>query len=105
MGNSSEQLREVKRDRNGFVRCRVCGCTEVDACADGCGWADTDLCTTCDRAAQAIVAWGFDARRPTWAALRREAERQQGIVAANRAETTEHARRPRAVAAGKGGAR
>ncbi|MFP4538718.1 MAG: hypothetical protein ACLFPA_10500 [Dichotomicrobium sp.] len=27
--------------------CRVCGCTEHDACPEGCGWAEADLCTSC----------------------------------------------------------
>ena len=30
-------------------RCRVCGCTEDEACDGGCSWVDGDasLCTTC----------------------------------------------------------
>jgi hypothetical protein len=27
--------------------CRVCGCTDDNACAGGCTWADWDLCTSC----------------------------------------------------------
>lgn len=27
--------------------CRTCGCSEHDACAPACGWADEDLCTGC----------------------------------------------------------
>lgn len=27
--------------------CRVCRCSEQDACDEGCGWADDDLCTAC----------------------------------------------------------
>lgn len=27
--------------------CRVCGCSQNDACAEGCGWAAEDLCTAC----------------------------------------------------------
>lgn len=27
--------------------CLVCGCTQNDACAEGCGWAKPDLCTSC----------------------------------------------------------
>lgn len=27
--------------------CRVCGCTEGNACPGGCAWADDDLCTQC----------------------------------------------------------
>lgn len=42
---------EVKRDRNGLTRCRVCGCTEIDACAGGCQWIEPDLwrCRFCKR--------------------------------------------------------
>jgi hypothetical protein len=27
--------------------CRKCGCSDDDACAGGCGWAEPDLCTSC----------------------------------------------------------
>jgi hypothetical protein len=27
--------------------CRRCGCSQEDACADGCAWAEDDLCTAC----------------------------------------------------------
>ena len=27
--------------------CRVCGCSEHDACDGGCAWAEPDLCTAC----------------------------------------------------------
>jgi hypothetical protein len=69
---------EPRRDRNGNIRCRVCGCTEVDACADGCGWVqgEADLCTTCAAAADALVVWLESARRPNRAALWREVRRQ-----------------------------
>lgn len=68
----------VKTDRNGFVRCRVCGCTEIEPCCPPCSWADQDLCTTCDDAAKALVDWQMNAHRGNWAALRREANRQFG---------------------------
>ena len=29
--------------------CRVCGCSEQDACPEGCGWAEDHLCTSCAR--------------------------------------------------------
>jgi hypothetical protein len=31
--------------------CRACGCTENDACDEGCGWAEPDLCTVCAKVA------------------------------------------------------
>lgn len=27
--------------------CRACGCSQNDACEEGCGWAAEDLCTAC----------------------------------------------------------
>lgn len=27
--------------------CRICGCTEENACPDGCFWVETDLCSKC----------------------------------------------------------
>jgi hypothetical protein len=68
----------IRRDRNGLTRCRVCGCTQVDACPEGCGWAKghEDLCTTCAAAAEALAIWLMAARRPNRAALWREAVRQ-----------------------------
>ncbi len=68
----------IKLDRNGFVRCRVCGCTEEDACSPPCGWAEDDLCTTCATAAEALAKWMEEARRPNRAALEREVERRVG---------------------------
>jgi hypothetical protein len=29
--------------------CRVCGCTEANACPGGCWWVADDLCSRCDR--------------------------------------------------------
>lgn len=66
----------IKRDRNGLTRCRVCGCTEMDACAPSCSWVDADLCSVCQAAVDAMVEWFHDARRANFAALRREYERQ-----------------------------
>jgi hypothetical protein len=27
--------------------CRVCGCTELEACDGGCIWVEADLCSRC----------------------------------------------------------
>lgn len=27
--------------------CRVCGCTDLNACPGGCFWVQPDLCSTC----------------------------------------------------------
>lgn len=39
---------------DGLRECRVCGCTEYQACHDdvtgaGCHWVDVDLCSVCER--------------------------------------------------------
>ena len=31
--------------------CRVCGCTQNNACLGGCWWVDVDLCSSCAEAA------------------------------------------------------
>ncbi len=31
----------------GIAFCRICGCTQNNACEGACGWAEEDLCTTC----------------------------------------------------------
>ena len=28
-------------------KCRVCGCTDAEACPGGCTWVDQDLCSQC----------------------------------------------------------
>lgn len=30
-------------------QCRVCGCTELDACSGGCSWVKSDLCSRCSQ--------------------------------------------------------
>lgn len=72
-------------------RCRVCRCTEDNACAGGCSWVqdpdeDHPLCSTCYAAARGIADWLTDAVRPSWAALRREAE--QTAMGANAMKST-----------------
>lgn len=68
---------DVKRDRNGLTRCRVCGCTEIDACPVGCSWVEADLCSVCATAAEAISDWIGDVRRVNKTALWREALRDR----------------------------
>lgn len=44
-------LREIMiasgRDGAWEQACRECGCTNESACAGGCEWIDSDLCSTC----------------------------------------------------------
>lgn len=71
-----------KHDRDGYLRCRVCGCTEREACAGGCGWepGEHDLCTVCAAAIEAVRGWMEHARRANKAALWREVEPPRGKV-------------------------
>jgi hypothetical protein len=66
----------IRFDALGFVRCRVCGCTEIDPCDPPCGWAEEDLCTTCQDAIEAMATWFQDSRRPNLAGLLREYRRR-----------------------------
>jgi hypothetical protein len=38
--------------------CRVCGCTDDNPCAGGCGWAGEDLCTNCVDKVPALYSEG-----------------------------------------------
>lgn len=44
-----EQLDQANEELEGLrgPACRVCGCTELEACEGGCGWAAPYLCTEC----------------------------------------------------------
>lgn len=68
--------RKVKVDKNGFIRCRVCGCTEIAACQPPCSWVgNQDLCSGCFEAARALGLWVTGAHRPNLTALLREFKR------------------------------
>lgn len=30
-------------------QCRICGCTDNEACPDGCSWSQPEICSTCAR--------------------------------------------------------
>ena len=36
--------------------CRVCGCTQNNACPDGCWWVEPDLCSSCVGSVQQTAA-------------------------------------------------
>jgi len=76
MPKSKVPAHVVKRDREGLIRCRVCGCTENDACPAGCSWYDLDLCTVCRAVVVAIAEWTDAARHVNRAALWREVGRE-----------------------------
>jgi hypothetical protein len=46
------------------MTCRVCGCTDENACAGGCVWIEPGLCSICALAAEALVEWGSRAVSP-----------------------------------------
>lgn len=66
----------AKFARQVEYRCRVCGCTQMDGCPGGCGWApgQGNLCTICAAAIEALRQWRENARRANVAALMREAK-------------------------------
>lgn len=74
MSNTKPAVREPRRDRDGLIRCRVCGCTEADACDPPCGWTpgEDDLCTSCCATVIVILTWIESARRANHTALWRE---------------------------------
>lgn len=71
------------------MKCRLCSCTDEHACDGGCSWVpgEGNLCSVCYEIVLAVKEWLESARRPSWAALKREASNP-----------------PKAMAAGAGGA-
>jgi hypothetical protein len=39
----------------GIRACRLCGCSEEDACDGGCSWAGPELCSACDAKDKLLV--------------------------------------------------
>lgn len=37
------------------TKCRVCGCTDEQACPNGCHWVEVNLCSACAPAAHSII--------------------------------------------------
>ena len=64
--------RKIKTDRDGLVRCRVCGCTEREPCCPPCGWADIDLCSGCADVVTILLDYAEGAHRFSVAGLLRE---------------------------------
>lgn len=43
-----EAFEQVDKLQKAFaLACRVCGCTENNACPGGCSWVGPDLCSSC----------------------------------------------------------
>lgn len=49
--------RGVWREVDDGPACRICGCTENNACDGGCSWAEDNLCSAC------VGAAGYDGDR------------------------------------------
>jgi len=64
------------RDKDGMMKCRVCGCTEVRACQPPCSWAGPFICSNCHNAVSALRQWKEGANRANMTALLRELELQ-----------------------------
>jgi hypothetical protein len=45
------------RQKEKEMKCRICGCTDDQACPGGCYWVDDDLCSRCDETIEAISRW------------------------------------------------
>lgn len=43
----ASELPLLARDNKQERKCRVCGCTEQNACEGGCSWVEEDLCSSC----------------------------------------------------------
>jgi hypothetical protein len=64
----------LRHDCDGYIRCRVCGCTECEPCDPPCAWeeGEADLCTICAAAVDTVTSWYLSVNRPSLAALKRE---------------------------------
>lgn len=54
------------------MKCRLCGCTDDHACAEGCSWVEDNLCSVCVDVVKALTVWWRRANRPSGAAVQRE---------------------------------
>lgn len=80
-----------------MTRCRVCGCTEVNACNPPCGWTgDGTICTSCAHAASAIADWMDGAVRANITGLIREAKaiyKDEALLQVREAQAAKRSRR------------
>lgn len=59
----------------GEQTCRFCGCTDLQACPEGCYWVKPGLCSACadeqaNELADAALAWRDDAGREEFTEIR-----------------------------------
>jgi len=43
------ESRRAQLKRLRLRTCKACGCTDRHGCPGGCGWAEEDLCTQCEK--------------------------------------------------------
>jgi len=43
------------RKQAGIQACKVCGCSEDDACEEGCSWVDAALCSACASVGKRLI--------------------------------------------------
>jgi hypothetical protein len=77
LSDTEAEERGIKCDRDGLVRCRVCGCTETSPCYPPCGWqpGEADLCDRCHEMTYRMRVFMVGAHRYSQAALLREVAR------------------------------
>jgi hypothetical protein len=80
MKKPKPQVAVPRHDRDGYIRCRVCDCTDREPCCPPCGWAQVDLCTTCYETLTVLLVWTQSAHRPNVSALWREIKRAKGTL-------------------------
>lgn len=67
----------AKHNLPRMKRCRVCGCTEQNACYPPCEWdeAEPEICSTCADLLVTMADWSYSVPRANMAALMREYRR------------------------------
>lgn len=74
--SSTKSPRQMKFNKQGYVKCRVCSCTEYEPCNPPCSWAEPDLCSSCEEAVNGMYDWFHAAHRPNLTGLLAEYKRQ-----------------------------
>lgn len=57
--------------------CRVCGCTDDEACPEGCYWIAPDLCSACDGTPGAAAKGTIRGLRAAITRIRHERDRSR----------------------------
>ena len=62
-----------------MTKCRVCRCTELEACDPPCSWVEADLCSLCAFTIQTLGAWEACAHKANQTALFREVRKLRAL--------------------------